>query len=74
MPEILEPGDRAPSSGLYKVVHAGNHALPHYVTALYGDIFPACLECLDGVRFELAIAAGYIGAHPLFIHPRTGKN
>ena len=44
MPEILEPGDRAPSSGLYKVVHAGQHALPHYVTALYGDTFPACLS------------------------------
>jgi hypothetical protein len=71
MPEILEPGDRVPSSGLYKVVHAGKHALPHYVTALYGDTFPKCLECVDEVRFELAVVAGYIGAHPLFIRPRT---
>ena len=47
------------------------HALPHYVTALYGDTFPACLECVDGVRFELAVVAGYIGAHPLFIRPRN---
>ena len=60
MPEILEPGDRAPSSGLYKVVHAGQHAPPHYVTALYGDIFPKCLECVDEVRFELAVVAGYM--------------
>jgi hypothetical protein len=74
MPEILEPGDRVPSSGLYKVVHAGKHALPHYVTALYGDTFPPCLECADGVRFELAVVAGYIGAHPLFILPSTSKN
>ena len=63
-----------PSSGLYKVVHAGQHALPHYVTALYGDTFPACLECVDGARFELAVVAGYIGAHPLFVRPRTSKN
>ena len=71
MSEFLEPGDRVPSTGLYKVVHAGQHALPHYVTALYGDIFPACLECLNGVRFELTVGAGYIGAHPLFIRPQN---
>jgi hypothetical protein len=71
MPEILEPGDRVPSSGLYKVVHAGRHAQSHYVTALYGDTFPACLECLNGVRFELTIVAGYIRAHPLFIRSRN---
>ena len=74
MSEILEPGDRVPSSGLYKVVHAGQHALPHYVTALYGATFPACLDCVDGVRFELAVVAGYIGAPPLFIRPATSKN
>ena len=74
MSEFLKPGDRVPSSGLYKVVHAGRHALPHYVTALYGDTFPACLECVDRVRFEFAVVAGYIGAHPLFIRPRISEN
>ena len=71
MPEILEPGNRAPSSGLYKVVHAGQHARPHYVTTLCGDTFPACHECSNEVRFEQAIVAGYIDAHPFFVRPHN---
>jgi len=35
MPEVFEPGSGAPSSGVYKVIHARQHAQPHYVTALY---------------------------------------
>ena len=70
MPKILEPGDRAPDSGVYKVVHARQHAQPHYVTVLYADIFPTCLECSDGVRFELEILAANINAHPHFMRRR----
>jgi hypothetical protein len=67
MPEIFKVGEKAPSSGIYKVVHAGNHAESHYVTALYGDTFPACLKCSGGARFELAASAVHVDAHPLFM-------
>ena len=68
MPETLEAGNKAPSSGIYKAVHAGVHTAPHYVTALYGDTFPACQRCSGKIRFELAISAVHINAHPLFMH------
>ena len=67
MSETFKAGDGAPSSGVYKVVHAGRHAQPHYVTVLYGDKLPQCHECLGRTRFELAISAVYINAHPLFV-------
>jgi hypothetical protein len=71
MPETFEAGDRAPSSGIYKAVHANLHAEPHYVTALYGDTFPACQKCSRKIRFELAISAVHLNAHPLFM---SGQN
>jgi hypothetical protein len=67
MPEIVKAGGKAPASGVYKVVHAAQHAEPHYATALFGDIFPPCQVCRGGVGFELAIASVHINAHPLFL-------
>ena len=64
MSEIYRPGDRVPASGIYKTVHGQQHAAAHYVTALYADKFPTCLECSDSVRFELA--AVHVKAHPQF--------
>jgi hypothetical protein len=66
MPEVFEPGSGAPSSGVYNVIHARQHAQPHYVTALYGDTLPPCQECSIKVRFELAMPAVHVNAHPLF--------
>jgi hypothetical protein len=40
MPDIFEPGQKAMSSGVFKAVHANNHVPPHYVTVVYGDVFP----------------------------------
>jgi hypothetical protein len=63
---IFRTGDKAPTSGIYKAVHAMNHGEAHYVTALYGDTFPFCLECHDNVRFELAVSSVHVNAHPYF--------
>src|SRR5437016_11045748 len=63
---ILEPGLKAPSSGIFKVIHAKNHTPTHYVTALYGETLPRCHQCLAGVRFELVIRAVHVKAHSLF--------
>jgi hypothetical protein len=67
MSQILRPGDRVPTTGIYKAVHGRQHAPPHYVTALYGDTFPTCLGCSDSVRFELALSALHVNADPQFI-------
>lgn len=64
--DIFGAGDVAPCSGVFKVVHSLEHVAPHYVIALYRDPFPSCLECGDEVRFELALSAVYVKAHPAF--------
>jgi hypothetical protein len=66
MTEVFRPGIKAHVSGVYKVVHDREHVPPHYVTMLFGDIFPSCLKCSNAVRFELAISAVHAYAHPHF--------
>lgn len=66
--EILRPGNKAQRSGVYKAIHAQQHGEPHYVTVLSGDMFPCCLTCSKQVRFELAISADHVNAHPHFRH------
>lgn len=60
------PGAKVPYSGLYVVRHRGNHVPKHYVTILFGDVFPGCLTCSYAVRFELGISAVHVRAHPIF--------
>ena len=62
----LQPGNKALSSGVYKVIHARQHAESHYVILLFGEILPPCMECLQAVRFELAVSAVHVNAHPRF--------
>jgi len=59
-------GERATHSGLYRVIHGWHHAETHPITVVCGDVFPRCLRCSEDVRFELEVAAGYVGAHPFF--------
>jgi hypothetical protein len=66
MSDQLQPGNKAFCSGVYKVIHARQHAESHYVILLFGEIFPPCMECSQAVRFELAIAAVHANAHPRF--------
>ncbi len=67
MPErSFKAADKVPTTGVYKTVHAGQHVPAHYVTALFGDTFLPCLDCSDNVRFELALSAVHLKAHPQF--------
>ncbi len=66
MPNIFRAGEKVPTTGVYKVVHSRQHVEAHYITALQGDTFPLCLECSDNVRFEVALSAVHVNAHPLF--------
>jgi len=63
--EMFKPGDQVPASGVYRASHA-KHMGAHYITALFGETFPTCLGCSKHVRFELALSAVYIYAHPQF--------
>lgn len=66
MANLLQPGCKAPCSGLFKVIHAQQHAPEHYVTVIYGETLPPCKECLLEVRFEAAISAVNMITHPFF--------
>jgi hypothetical protein len=66
MSDELQPGNKALCSGVYKVIHARQHAESHYVIVLFGGIFPPCLECSQHVRFELAVSTVHVNARPHF--------
>jgi len=63
---IFSPGDTAPFSGIYHVIHDRCDLERHYVVAIYGDVFPSCLKCASAVRFELRVSTVHVNAHPLF--------
>lgn len=51
-PQEFTSGQVVPISGIYTVTHA-EHRLPHQVTLLQGQRFPACSKCGNEVRFEI---------------------
>ena len=66
MADVLQAGESVPFSGVYKVVHSGQHSEAHYVLALRGETFPGCLRCSDQVKFQLALSAIHVVTHPFF--------
>jgi hypothetical protein len=50
---VYKPGDKAPQSGVYRVVHK-QHRPEHEVTLFRSEQFPRCNRCGDEVRFSLA--------------------
>jgi hypothetical protein len=54
--DVYKPGETAPRSGIYQVVHQ-RHRASHEVTVLEGHAFPACRSCGGQVRFRLISAA-----------------
>ena len=65
----LKPGDQAPASGIYKVVHDGKHAKEHEVTAVIGEPFPQCKICGRHPKFILIRAAHHVCRHEYFKPP-----
>src|SRR5262249_4175355 len=45
------PGDTIDHSGVYRVVHGGNHTPEHEATILYGKRFPPCNRCGQEPRY-----------------------
>lgn len=56
----FRPGDAVRQTGIYEVIHAGEHRSAHEAVMLSGDVFPECETCLSQVRFHLLRTAPYI--------------
>lgn len=54
------PGDVVRETGIYEVIHSGDHRAAHDAVMLSGDVFPPCETCADAVRFRLVRTAPYI--------------
>ena len=57
--KAYRPGETAPVSGIYDVVHDG-HRATHTAVLLKDEIFPPCRTCKDKVRFTLGRHADHV--------------
>ena len=58
--DTFRAGEKVKQSGIYEVIHDGDHRAAHDVVMLSGDVFPPCETCDDRVRFQLVRTAPYI--------------
>jgi len=58
--KIFLPGDPVIETGIYEVIHDRGHRTSHEVVMHARDLFPACDQCADRVRFKLIRTAPYI--------------
>ncbi len=66
MADRFKSGDKVKKSGIYSVLHEGEHADAHDVTCIAGKMFPECGECGGAVRFLLVRHATHIGRNEHF--------
>ena len=57
---LFSAGEPVRETGIYEVIHDGDHRTAHEVVMLSGDAFPACDTCRLQVRFRLVRTAPYI--------------
>ena len=50
---VLEPGQKVPSSGIYRVLHSAPHASEQRELYFEGSRFPECQVCPTGVLYRL---------------------
>jgi hypothetical protein len=63
---VFKPGEKIPTSGVYKVTHDPKHTIDHEVICLFGKKLPPCNECGNNARFTLIRAAHYIETQKYF--------
>jgi len=61
------PGTVVPHSGLYEICHSDEDRAT--VVFRKDEIFPACVQCGESVRYKLLQAAPHISEDPDFSHP-----
>ena len=59
-------GQVIPESGIYEVIHEGDHRPRHDSVLVKGDRFPFCDTCNERVRFRVLRTAPYIFHDPDF--------
>ena len=57
---LFRPGDGVPESGIYEVIHDGDHRVAHDAVMIVGNQFPSCETCNERVRFRIVRTAPYI--------------
>ncbi len=57
---LFRPGDAVPESGIYEVIHEGDHRQAHDAVMIMGNRFPSCETCNERVRFRIIRTAPYI--------------
>jgi hypothetical protein len=50
---VHKPGETAPLTGIYRVVHKTNHAGTFAFTVYAGKVFPPCEVCGDAIGYTL---------------------
>ena len=68
---IYRPGDLAPVSGIYRVVHGGQHRQPHEALVIRGEQLPACRTCRAMVAFQVVHPVSHITHEWDFAGPST---
>jgi len=53
-------GSRVPQTGIYEVIHHGQHRQAHEAVLVSGNRFPRCEGCGDDLGFRLVRAVPYI--------------
>ena len=57
---LFKPGETVPESGIYEVIHEGDHRQAHDAVMIRGNQFPGCEVCDQSVRFRIVRTAPYI--------------
>ena len=73
----FRPGDLAPITGIYLVIHGSRHRAPHEVVVIRGEPLPTCRSCRLNVSFEIVRQLSHIthdwdfsGPYNLVIRPK----
>ena len=57
---LYRPGDLAPISGIYRVIHLTRHRGPHLAIIIRGEELPLCRNCQGDVEFEVVQTASHV--------------
>lgn len=67
--EVFVAGSIVRESGIYEVLHDGDHREIHEVVMISDDLFPTCDVCADRVRYRVVRTAPYIFSDVDFEEP-----
>ncbi len=67
--DIFPAGSLVRESGIYEVLHEGEHRSAHEVVMIAEDLFPQCDGCQGRVRYRVVRTAPYIFSDEDFEEP-----